>query len=651
MSRSSSRGERARPKSPFAPKAEEEYFDDDDFETPLADREIADLSEEEIKRLIDHNKYLRNRVRTLEQEPPAEIDPIDYNDQILELETLVQTLKNPPKKRHDTHRGHHSRFDRHNTRDFFYGQNEPSGFYTAMQSRRNSLTEDDLEADPLLQSCLTTNSLNRLTLLSALKDVNEDHRPEFFRALKKHMSNCDIEKLRQNYTNYHKKNALRTSILLGDTEVDTRFKDLPFITFDKLNDKDCRGKRRSKNDALTQLKKSLDKNFKRITLDTKSADLYSFFDDIKEAQDSHKLNPDEIQTLIEYKFDPFLRFQFKNMIKQNGSIEAAINDFISINIQLPSATDIKSKFSRYSVSFDNILEDFITLNNVARAGYPNETRDQIDKRVRDKIYHALSPEIQHKIDHEEYLRERLRDAGDRVEIFNGRVFAKKVQDWIYEMGIKKKAYPARINKKQEFTNLFYTEQTDDSDDFKPPVKNYYSQAEPARNYKSQPSFQNRTSPYGKRRGPNNHTFVHIDDPRLSETAREMKEQHPFKNNDEYALQLKNVVDTAAADYDQVQSFDFDVDAEPTKRVVNGRIVVDGPPYSGNVFMKKDSGSRFLAIPIMKYFRNKCYKCGLPNCNIKSSFCPLKETPSSWEPCLKCRKGFHLSKFCQTYIEE
>ena len=114
MSRSSSRGERARPKSPFAPKAEEEYFDDDDFETPLADREIADLSEEEIKRLIDHNKYLRNRVRTLEQEPPAEIDPIDYNDQILELETLVQTLKNPPKKRHDTHRGHHSRFDRHN---------------------------------------------------------------------------------------------------------------------------------------------------------------------------------------------------------------------------------------------------------------------------------------------------------------------------------------------------------------------------------------------------------------------------------------------------------------------------------------------------------------------------------------------------------
>ena len=149
-------------------------------------------------------------------------------EQIRELEIALNQLKNSSSKKDDFKSSDSSK--RKNLRDYFKSDEQP-GFFTAFQSRRTSFSDDDFQRDPLLQQMLVMNHQNRVALLSALKGDRPDLTAEYFTSLLKLVKSGDVERLGHNYNNYHKQQAIRTSLLLGDIGVDTRHKDLPLISF------------------------------------------------------------------------------------------------------------------------------------------------------------------------------------------------------------------------------------------------------------------------------------------------------------------------------------------------------------------------------------------------------------------------------------
>ena len=92
---------------------------------------------------------------------------------------------------------------------------------------------------------------------------------------------------------------------------------------------------------------------------------------------------------------------------------------------------------------------------------------------------------------------------------------------------------------------------------------------------------------------------------------------------------------------------LDPNQQPKITAYQGGYLLPTAPLPENIFKKKgDSKQAYLTNDAFEYFNQYCYKCGFPDCNPASLYCPYHHASDAYGPCTHCQRGLHLTKDCK-----
>ena len=150
-------------------------------------------------------------------------------------------------------------------------------------------------------------------------------------------------------------------------------------------------------------------------------------------------------------------------------------------------------------------------------------------------------------------------------------------------------------------------------------------------------------------------YFKADTPEYKHYIEVMTSKHPPDNPIQFAADFQSIVDTTAnRTSNRARKFvKYQVakphSAAPVYELLkNGEYEIDTEPFSKTALYRRGTYEN-LSIDILDYFRNKCVKCGLPECNLANPKCPLANARNAWSICKRCQRGLHVEKECRAKL--
>ena len=568
-------------------------------------------------------------------------------------------------------------------------------YVTAPSSRRASL---EIKPDnPYFEFFRVRNSENRLINMAFQPCRSRRDKRKLKETLEQHAEIGNDRELARLYRKQSEREEQRAEILLGWNVHRRKREQLP--AFDFSYDNLAYRNRADQIQLIKDVKRNLTERFPNmISKRTSPLDFFAYFKIISKAQRTQGFDETQTLDIVQHRMDFKLCDQMESMINVHRNIPDALEQIIEMYATKPSQAELQSNFHEAPLRLHKFSEDARDLVMLAHEAYPDKSREAIEHNLWTKYLQALPSEIRNRLIREQEKIDEMRDTGLKVNNLGGPQLISTIVGYIEEAGLNqpRERRPRRpeavfeINTQDQIDtkdNVFRTQTSGpyqsnsnfsrNESQYRPSSDlgrgNNSSYRNGNRNFQRNPnrysnnqiqvrngqnvgnSGQNSGSD-GPRRGNSDYnklpkTFVNINNKEgCVAFAKALAEIFPTNTKEQFLDSLSRIVNNAAKRLKGINELRLDEHQCPTVTMVrDGYYKVPGPPMDFDLFYSKGT-FKFFNEPMLKYFNNRCYRCGLPGCNPMSRFCPMKDSEDGYEPCQRCRRALHPEEQCRVYLE-
>ena len=424
---------------------------------------------------------------------------------------------------------------------------------------------------------------------------------------------------------------------------------------------------------------------KALTWNSDPHQWYDFFVFLKRQHDRRNFTQDAIRTLIEYKLDNTTIQNFEISMEESSTFKDGLNNFIESYAVNPLKDrtmrfprDISGdKFRRYSASLAHKFKEHLShiedpkvkaalVDQALIDAAPDCTRDYINRAIidrYDKIKFGMNVAPYTGITLSNLIRKLVVKHCDDSHDHRGVVSA-TLSGYAYpkEAQNKKKNPNQKPNKGKLNSSSIWQIEADQYNTTRPAQYKNHSNEQP----RSVAYTQNANPPrrdnqgqqrnYSNNRQQNNQNgngdirVIHINEvDKINKFVNEFVKKYPIHNASAFNTHIQTITKRAAERFPSVKEVKLDPNQTPRVQMKeNGFYVCNSPPIDFDIFLERGKGQLF-TVKLLEYFNDKCWKCGLTDCNPASLKCPMRKAPSGFAPCQVCKRALHGDKACKVYL--
>ena len=381
----------------------------------------------------------------------------------------------------------------------------------------------------------------------------------------------------------------------------------------------------------------------------------------------------EVHTIIESRFDYELTQIFTRMITSPTKYDEALEKF---SITYAMARAGASAYRQYmDVRFDIQIphESAQSLMKAATLAFPNETLEQIEWRVTQKIELDLPAELQNALQ-QEVTKHRIKYENMPITVEILVVKIEKLLNGYPMLNVRKPKKHSEVASVQadaqqepssQDTRYVHQNARFPVPDEKGRMPTSLSESAEFRN-RDNPNYEHRPIGYkkdnnGKKNQQQNANQnqnrnrqklvfekIPLDDPRMDEYCDQLGIQYGLPQNGfNPAIMLLN----KDVYYNmKIKMVPLDPEQMPDVKYVKGQYRLHSKPLSVP-FIQSAPNRKYITKSWLEYFNDKCWRCGLRGCNPASKKCPMKNATPTFHLCGRCRSGLHRTEQCNAFIEK